>query len=160
MPNYPYDSIYVPDLTTKSRPTPPTQPPADYLYPSDPATMRRNMGPISVNASSTTDVSALPFQAQIVRHGRFAFAKAKPTARTPLRLHADDEAGAGTAKCWSVVDMKKGGISKDIVLEMPPLFTCCGGGVLLSHTLPGAVPLPCWVLASGFGMGPGVSPRP
>ena len=39
-------------------------------------------------------------------------------------------------------------------------FTCSGGGVLLSHTLPGAVPLPCWVLASGFGMGPGVSPRP
>ena len=34
------------------------------------------------------------------------------------------------------------------------------GGVLLSHTLPSAVPLPCWVLASGFGMGPGVSPRP
>ena len=34
------------------------------------------------------------------------------------------------------------------------------GGVLLSHTLPGAVPSPCQVLASGFGMGPGVSPGP
>ena len=35
----------------------------------------------------------------------------------------------------------------------------CGcGGVLLSHTLSGAVPSPCQVLASGFGMGPGVSP--
>ena len=34
------------------------------------------------------------------------------------------------------------------------------GGVLLSHTLTGAVPLPCQVLASGFGMGPGVSPGP
>ena len=34
------------------------------------------------------------------------------------------------------------------------------GGVLLSHTLSGAVPLPCQVLASGFGMGPGVSPGP
>ena len=68
-------------------------------------------------------------------------------------------------KAWifkprSVADMKRGGISKDIVLEMPLLITFSGGGVLLSHTLPGAVPLPCWVLASGFGMGPGVSPRP
>ena len=32
------------------------------------------------------------------------------------------------------------------------------GGVLLSHTLAGAVPSALWVLASGFGMGPGVSP--
>ena len=32
------------------------------------------------------------------------------------------------------------------------------GGVLLSHILPDAVPLALWVLASGFGMGPGVSP--
>ena len=32
------------------------------------------------------------------------------------------------------------------------------GGVLLSHTLSGAVPSALWVLASGFGMGPGVSP--
>ena len=31
------------------------------------------------------------------------------------------------------------------------------GGVLLSHTLPGAVPLARVGLASGFGMGPGVS---
>jgi hypothetical protein len=32
------------------------------------------------------------------------------------------------------------------------------GGVLLSHTLAGAVPSALWALASGFGMGPGVSP--
>ena len=32
------------------------------------------------------------------------------------------------------------------------------GGVLLSHTLAGAVPLALKGLASGFGMGPGVSP--
>ena len=32
------------------------------------------------------------------------------------------------------------------------------GGDLLSHTLPSAVPSALWVLASGFGMGPGVSP--
>ena len=34
------------------------------------------------------------------------------------------------------------------------------GGVLLSHTLPGAVPSPCQALASGFGKGPGVTPGP
>jgi hypothetical protein len=32
------------------------------------------------------------------------------------------------------------------------------GGDLLSHILPDAVPSALWVLASGFGMGPGVSP--
>ena len=32
------------------------------------------------------------------------------------------------------------------------------GGFLLSHILPGAVPLALAGLASGFGMGPGVSP--
>jgi hypothetical protein len=34
----------------------------------------------------------------------------------------------------------------------------CFGGVLLSHTLAGAVPSALEGLASGFGMGPGVSP--
>ena len=37
-------------------------------------------------------------------------------------------------------------------------FNGVSGGDLLSHTLPGAVPSALWVLASGFGMGPGVSP--
>ena len=37
-----------------------------------------------------------------------------------------------------------------------PVVWC--GGVLLSHTLPCAVPSALRVLASGFGMGPGVSP--
>ena len=37
---------------------------------------------------------------------------------------------------------------------------CCCGGVLLSHILSNAVPSPCQVLASGFGMMPGVSPGP
>ena len=34
----------------------------------------------------------------------------------------------------------------------------CSGGVLLSHTLAGVVPWALVGLASGFGMGPGVSP--
>lgn len=34
------------------------------------------------------------------------------------------------------------------------------GNVLLSHTVPGAVPSALKGLASGFGMGPGVSPSP
>jgi hypothetical protein len=41
-------------------------------------------------------------------------------------------------------------------------FWCCymfmSGGVLLSHTVPGAVPSALEGLTSGFGMGPGVSP--
>ena len=51
---------------------------------------------------------------------------------------------------------KKGGGT--LWCPLPVRFGC--GGVLLSHTLPGAVPSPCQVLASGFGMGPGVSPGP
>ena len=46
------------------------------------------------------------------------------------------------------------------MLRPSPFVECWCGGVLLSHTLPGAVPSPCQVLASGFGMGPGVSPGP
>jgi membrane associated rhomboid family serine protease len=40
------------------------------------------------------------------------------------------------------------------------LLGCLSGGVLLSHTLSGAVPSALVGLASGFGMGPGVSPPP
>ena len=39
-----------------------------------------------------------------------------------------------------------------------PLSESLSGGVLLSHTLSGAVPSALEGLASGFGMGPGVSP--
>ena len=39
-----------------------------------------------------------------------------------------------------------------------PFFYVLSGGVLLSHILTNAVPSALWVLASGFGMGPGVSP--
>ena len=39
----------------------------------------------------------------------------------------------------------------------PLVFMFVVGGVLLSHILPGAVPSALVGLASGFGMGPGVS---
>ena len=40
------------------------------------------------------------------------------------------------------------------------LWGMVSGGVLLSHTVPGAVPSALEGLASGFGMGPGVPPPP
>ena len=46
------------------------------------------------------------------------------------------------------------------MLRPSPCVTCWCGGVLLSHILSNAVPSPCQVFASGFGMGPGVSPGP
>ena len=39
-----------------------------------------------------------------------------------------------------------------------PLRECLSGCVLLSHTVTSAVPSALKGLASGFGMGPGVSP--
>ena len=62
--------------------------------------------------------------------------------------------GGGLRSCPGYA--KKGGGT--LWCPLPVRFGC--GGVLLSHTLPGAVPSPCQVLASGFGMGPGVSPGP
>lgn len=56
----------------------------------------------------------------------------------------------------SNTDMKKP-VGTRLFLVSPHWFMFVVGGVLLSHILPGAVPS-AWVgLASGFGMGPGVS---
>ena len=49
---------------------------------------------------------------------------------------------------------------RGVVLRPSPCVECWCGGVLLSHILSNAVPSPCQVFASGFGMGPGVSPGP
>ncbi len=54
---------------------------------------------------------------------------------------------------------KKNGVSRSVGSTGNPDKNVCGG-VLLSHTLPGAVPSPCQALASGFGKGPGVTPGP
>ena len=51
-----------------------------------------------------------------------------------------------------------GWIAEEPAVVVGSSWKCGCGGVLLSHTLSGAVPSPCQVLASGFGMGPGVSP--
>ena len=76
----------------------------------------------------------------------------------------------GVVPAWPVCSMCGCGWSPAVVsgvcgkgggtCGVPSLSRFGCGGVLLSHTLPGAVPSPCQVLASGFGMGPGVSPGP
>ena len=50
-------------------------------------------------------------------------------------------------------ERRKGDLTK-----RSPFLGCMSGGVLLSHTVAGAVPSALKGLASGFGMGPGVSP--
>src|SRR5437660_341064 len=63
------------------------------------------------------------------------------TKRAPRSGTPDNESGRGPPHNGVALDLSK----------MP-------GGVLLSHTLPGAVPSALEGLASGFGMRPGVSP--
>jgi hypothetical protein len=55
-----------------------------------------------------------------------------------------------------VVQCKGGNAERPTVVV--GLSVWLSGGVLLSHTVPGAVPSALVGLASGFGMGPGVSP--
>ena len=70
----------------------------------------------------------------------------------------------GTSRHSPPEDGKRG---RDSRVGVPPLLSgihlCvgvvgCSGGVLLSHDLSVAVPSALEGLASGFGMGPGVSP--
>lgn len=59
---------------------------------------------------------------------------------------------------WGVVGMGKGWGTGKVSLRVPHPF--CGGVAVVSyfsHTLSGAVPSALVGLASGFGMGPGVS---
>ena len=58
----------------------------------------------------------------------------------------------GRVKWWEAAPLQGGAASTTSFFHVNP------GGVLLSHTLPSAVPSALWVLATGFGMGPGVSP--
>ena len=57
----------------------------------------------------------------------------------------------GRVKWWEAAPRQGCGLNHSF-------FHMNSGGVLLSHTLPSAVPSALWVLATGFGMGPGVSP--
>ena len=51
------------------------------------------------------------------------------------------------------------GVRVCVVQSRAPQYWLCCGGVLLSHTLPGAVPSALWGLASGFGMDAGRFPH-
>ena len=53
--------------------------------------------------------------------------------------------------------MRREPVLERCVQEPVPFHVFVVGGVLLSHILPGAVPSALGGLASGFGMGPGVS---
>ena len=61
------------------------------------------------------------------------------------------------ARAWAG---KEGSPREPVGARPGGTVSCESGGALLSHTLSGAVPSPCRALASGFGMGPGVSPWP
>ena len=58
----------------------------------------------------------------------------------------------------TTVSARKKAVGLHAFAGAPQLFGLGVGGVLLSHTLAGAVPSALSGLASGFGMGPGVSP--
>ena len=65
---------------------------------------------------------------------------------------------ARPARAWA--GEKRGTPREPVGARPGGTVSCESGGALLSHTLSGAVPSPCRALASGFGMGPGVSPWP
>ena len=59
------------------------------------------------------------------------------------------------ARLWLGISKRVGPLER--VFQGPQCYVCCGG-VLLSHTLPGAVPSALAGLASRFGMGAGRFP--
>ena len=63
---------------------------------------------------------------------------------------------AGVCVVWVGEKEREGGLEQ--CSKPPPSFEECCGGVLLSHTLPGAVPSALAGLASRFGMGAGRFP--
>ena len=80
--------------------------------------------------------------------GRRRMGRGGEDARVPYR---------GARAC---VGGKRGSPREPVGARPGGTVSCESGGALLSHTLSGAVPSPCRALASGFGMGPGVSPWP
>ena len=97
-------------------------------------------------------VSLVPVAGLVwARPGWFRVAASGLDPRVDPAVAADCGCGCGVVVGLNVGRPRHvcGGASTLLVLS---------GGVLLSHILTNAVPSALWVLASGFGMGPGVSP--
>jgi hypothetical protein len=87
-----------------------------------------------------------------------------PALREPAASDGSDDIGAGLLETHERAGLRTGVLPVVVVLDAHGFHPrCvgvvgCSGGVLLSHDLSVAVPSALEGLASGFGMGPGVSP--